>query len=99
DHLDSTPFPYAALFRSCLSQSSARDPGEISLSAALKSDRTYALTQKRSINDFEAVGVLRSKVLDRGVLAVDYTVIANLVDVLERSEEHTSELQSRENLV
>src|SRR5436309_9101186 len=79
----STLFPYTTLFRS---------PEPVSLAAILeKSPRPYLLVALEGLTSAENLGVIVRNCAAFGVHA--------LVVGETRSEEHTSELQSRENLV
>src|SRR5690606_42132027 len=89
-----TPFPYTTLFRSLLG---SRYP---KLSRILEGGSTRNETTLKVI---EALGETECKVILHDAVRplLDERIIADCVDALDsyRSEEHTSELQSRENLV
>src|SRR3989454_5875133 len=82
----STLFPYTTLFRSRVAALQLSDPGDL---PALKKSVT---TQWQLVEPVDNKPVARVEV--RGP-----AIAANVVAVLHRSEEHTSELQSPCNLV
>src|SRR3712207_7967130 len=85
----STLFPYTTLFRSCLLRIDASCPG--GLGDALDGQGEGGGAQRHA--------TLRGDLMDGGVGALHDLAQAS-VDLLQlRSEEHTSELQSRQYLV
>src|SRR3712207_9254879 len=92
----STLFPYTTLFRSCLH---ADDGSWI----AWFSDRTSALATITVVaateeGDGAIVGYAQvGFATNTGV--IDHVASEPVIDIVERSEEHTSELQSRQYLV
>src|SRR5690606_41532118 len=83
---NSTPFPYTTLFRSPTGKVVAIEPQRRLLPV---------LYENMAINGFGSRVVLRSVALGKE----EGTAELHLAPDLNRSEEHTSELQSRENLV
>src|SRR5690606_41755885 len=90
----STLFPYTTLFRSY-------DLGQEVLETRVPQLERYGISD----DDAFAVGLTCGGILDVFVERVDRETFPDLGDVVadiragRRSEEHTSELQSRENLV
>src|SRR5260370_28795475 len=79
----STLFPYTTLFRSRMAEFS----------------HLHLHTQYSLLDGAIRLDQLFPKVLERGMKSVAITDHGNLFGALERSEEHTSELQSHLNLV
>src|SRR5690606_42147999 len=88
----STLFPYTTLFRSHLVRVVVRPLRDVIGTANILA--AGDLTQHVRVNGKDELGRLQ---LALAQLAVSVRTVVR--DVRERSEEHTSELQSRENLV
>src|SRR5690606_41652288 len=95
---DSTLFPYTTLFRSALL---AELDAPLLSSTLLLPGEEFPLTDPEEIRDRLDHQV--DLVIDAGHCGAELTSVVNLVtgtpELVRRSEEHTSELQSRENLV
>src|SRR3712207_8143038 len=86
----STLFPYTTLFRSVIRELTARSLEEVAASDAVQ--RRFRPLRARHEQTHDTIR--RKAAYERGAVTFD------LVDEgLERSEEHTSELQSRQYLV
>src|SRR5690606_41606028 len=82
----STLFPYTTLFRSQLTAEQIRQFGV-----------TFATVEERTLSgEVRTVGIVN---FDETRVAIVAPKFSGYVERLHRSEEHTSELQSRENLV
>src|SRR5688572_31189296 len=81
----STLFPYTTLFRSCA----------VAYQAGAKALLLPTIPYGVNTNHLQVPGALAMSVRPTTLLAI----LTDLVDSLERSEEHTSELQSQSNLV
>src|SRR3712207_9029482 len=92
----STLFPYTTLFRSCFRLISAEDaPGPVLLFRVPVLDEEYFAARFVARHQDEH----RVRLGDAGEV-IEVAVLAKfVVDVVRRSEEHTSELQSRQYLV
>src|SRR5690606_40539113 len=95
----STLFPYTTLFRSDLevwlpSQQTYREISSISTCADFQARRMNTRFRPEGEKGTRFVHTLNGS-----GLAVGRTLVAVLENYQQRSEEHTSELQSRENLV
>src|SRR5690606_39362344 len=88
-----TLFPYTTLFRS-----PARRTAEVSCARAVSSAARAARDRSRSVPRGRAAPTSRARLRCRAARSALPVRIAARPD-RERSEEHTSELQSRENLV
>src|SRR5690606_41061341 len=83
----STPFPYTTLFRSRL----ANEKTTFSAAFAMADDVLY-----------QGVKGVTDLMVRPGIINLDFADVRSVMDEMGkamRSEEHTSELQSRENLV
>src|SRR5690606_40413086 len=90
----SPPFPYTTLFRSKISDNSQN------LKRFLYGQRGESFTNRRSVFDpHEYILDALPKIKLYGKEMKSYEKEGDLERVVYRSEEHTSELQSRENLV
>src|SRR5207253_11168307 len=90
-HPLSTPFPYTTLFRSQLSADPIADGDSyaiVEFHSDVDMSEARALTLERNI-----------RVVERASLLPYQLLVAGPLDQVERSEEHTSELQSRGHLV
>src|SRR5690606_41688803 len=92
-HLATTLFPYTTLFRSIYSGGRGK---ERNLTENSKVGRPRKYTQDSGMNITEAVKKQFSYVIKKYYRKKEQL---SLMETYERSEEHTSELQSRENLV
>src|SRR5690606_40233070 len=94
----STPFPYTTLFRSLLFMMAAT--AYLAVVIVLEAWPVYTFLQGRMRG--EPIGSGEIGALVAGIalaLAISAVVIVWPLRLAARSEEHTSELQSRENLV
>src|SRR5690606_40603491 len=92
-----TRFPYTTLFRSLLSTEE-----EVELARRLENGYLAAKKLGSGIASLSTEEIEQLRVyVNEGLAARDHLIKANtrLVVSIARSEEHTSELQSRENLV
>src|SRR5690606_41797614 len=89
-HARSTLFPYTTLFRSCAVKAPAPEPA-----AQAAAKPVHPACQPAAAGD-QLAGNWLSKHRQKGVVGELRTLFTLQTD---RSEEHTSELQSRENLV
>src|SRR5207302_6611111 len=89
-HLSSTLFPYTTLFRSSFARARSQQ-----LVQDLCGFGQSILRLQQARQRFERAGLLRIA-LQHGAISLDRALS---ITQARRSEEHTSELQSRENLV
>src|SRR5690606_39597835 len=85
-----TPFPYTTLFRSPFEQPAVAALGRIDLEQQAAARRIDVVARAAAVVEDHAIDRERPR-----------RMVTEVVGVLgrQRSEEHTSELQSRENLV
>src|SRR5690606_40652598 len=88
-----TPFPYTTLFRSELPSL----PGRRGVLQFSEQKMKFPKSQRLNENDKKAMAL--HSFANHELLAIEMMAAAILVYPHQRSEEHTSELQSRENLV
>src|SRR5690606_42027388 len=90
-------FPYTTLFRSAVTQANV---DSIAAAASDCQDRTAVRTEADSAPAGSTIGAwftVRDEIQLRAIAVAGDCVLEG--DIWTRSEEHTSELQSRENLV
>src|SRR5690606_41705723 len=93
----SRPFPYATLFRSVLArwQARAAEKGRARTEQSFLVPKADIVAQDYDLSLNRYKEIVHDEVEHRAPL----DIIADIEQLEDRSEEHTSELQSRENLV
>src|SRR5690606_41938075 len=97
-HLPSTPVPYTTLFRSCIGRQRIEPLFHVRQQLGLDLLEHGALWRAQD-HLIVGIAVLRDEPSASAERVIALVKVALGIEIRARSEEHTSELQSRENLV